>query len=165
MLKKKKKTSLLLTSCCDDEQHIQSSASVRSMGQLRPPEEVLVRRLRCHSSLGVKEQLPEPGSPVPGCSLALCSGFLEDKCQRDITQLVFNDVLSLDSPPPPWLWCHRIRLPACFYFYRFTSVFSYHKSVKSSVMSGSSKSLVLSAAAFERQRLYLAPPCTVWFLL
>ena len=46
---KKKKISVLLTSCCNDEQHIQSSASIRSMGQLRPPEEVLVRRLRCQS--------------------------------------------------------------------------------------------------------------------
>lgn len=76
---KKKRELSLLTSCCNDEQqHIQSFASVRSVGQLRPPE-VLVRRLRCHTSLGVKEQLPEPGSPAPGCSLALCSGFLEDK--------------------------------------------------------------------------------------
>ena len=50
----------------------------------------------------MKEQLPEPRSPAPGCSLAPCSGFLEDKSQRDITQLVFSDVLSLDfSPPPP----------------------------------------------------------------
>ena len=99
---KKKKEISRLTSCCNDEQqHIQVFASIRSVGQLSPPEEVLVRRRRCHTSLGVKEQLPEPGSPAPGCSLAPCSGFLEDESQRDITQLVFSDVLSLDSPPPP----------------------------------------------------------------
>lgn len=73
---------------------------------------------------------------------------------RDILQLVFNDVSSLDSPHPLGYGVTELDYPACFCFTGLPVFSVTIKIVKSSVMSGSSKSLVLSAAAFERQRLY-----------